>query len=89
MANESIPEQQRKLVELSLDSYKYVWSGTFVASLFNYTHTPHMYAHAHTHNRFPVQSMVVRPEDGVVLSQLNANELLDHGADAGIIESLM
>ena len=51
MANESIPEQQRKLVELSLDSYKYVWSGTFVASLFNHTHTPHMYAHARTHTR--------------------------------------
>ena len=52
------------------------------------THT-RTHAHTHTNNRFPVQSMVVRPEDGVVLSQLNANELLDHGADAGIIESLM
>ena len=61
----------------------------FVASLLNHTCTPCVYMHAHTHTRFPVQSMVVRPEDGVVLSQLNANELLDHGADAGIIESLL
>ena len=41
------------------------------------------------HAKFPAQSIVVRPEVGVVLSQLNASELLDHGADAGIIESLM
>ena len=63
----------------------------FVASLLNHTCTPCVYMHAcmHTHTRFPVQSMVVRPEDGVVLRQLNANELLDNGADAGIIESLL
>ena len=48
MANESIPEQQRKLVELSLDSYKYVWSGTFVASLFIHTHHTCMHTHTHT-----------------------------------------
>jgi len=33
--------------------------------------------------------MVVQPKDGKVLSQMNANELLDLADQAGIIESML
>ena len=50
MANESIPEQQRKLVELSLDSYKCVWSGTLLlACLIIHAHHVYTCMHACTH----------------------------------------
>ena len=56
----SIPEEQRQLAQISLDSYE-----------------------------FPVESMVVNPGDGVVLGQINANNLMDIASNAGIIESIL
>jgi hypothetical protein len=37
---------------------------------------------------FPVESMVIRPEDGKVLSHINANKLLDTSASS-ILESII
>lgn len=37
---------------------------------------------------FPVESMVIRPEDGKVLSHINANKLLDTSASS-VLESIM
>ena len=41
-----------------------------------------------TAHSFPVESMVIRPEDGRVLSHVNANHLLDTNPST-ILESLM
>ena len=38
---------------------------------------------------FPVESMVVRPSDGTVLSHINANDLLAMGDASNFIESIM
>ena len=38
---------------------------------------------------FPVESMVVRPSDGEVLNHINANNLLDISANAGLIQSFL
>lgn len=37
---------------------------------------------------FPVESMVIRPQDGKVLSHINANKLLD-SASGTVLESIM
>jgi hypothetical protein len=38
---------------------------------------------------FPVESMVIRPTDGAVLSHINANALLDLGSEANILDMIM
>ena len=39
--------------------------------------------------RFPVQSMVMEPDQGKVLNGLNANELLDNLEEASVFDKLL
>lgn len=39
--------------------------------------------------KFPVQSMVMEPTEGRVISGLNANELLDNVDDTSIVDKLL
>lgn len=39
--------------------------------------------------QFPVESMVVSPADGTVLSRINANDLMATADQAGVISSIL